>query len=125
MDAAVVSEKTLKDQRSWRDFKPGSWCTTIDVRDFIVRNVTPYEGDDALAKANKEWIDCANQEAKLTSTLAQKVTTAKSVPETTAACQEWVSQQIELFSSQARKTIDATQDFTKACSQIVSDGKRD
>jgi phage terminase large subunit-like protein len=71
------------------------------------------------------WIDCANQEAKLTSTLAQKVTTAKSVPETTAACQEWVSQQIELFSSQARKTIDATQDFTKACSQIVSDGKRD
>jgi len=65
------------------------------------------------------------QEAKLTSTLAQKVTIAKSIPEATAACQEWVSQQIELFSSQARKTIDATQDFTKACSQIVSDGKRD
>ena len=27
-------------------FKPGSWCTTIDVRDFIVRNVTPYAGDE-------------------------------------------------------------------------------
>jgi hypothetical protein len=36
---------------------------------------------DALAKGNKDCIDCANQEAKLTSTLAQKVTTAKSVPE--------------------------------------------
>ena len=80
---------------------------------------------DALAKANKEWIDCANQEAKLTSTLAQKVMTAKSVPEATAACQEWVSQQIELLSSQARKAIDVTQDFTKACAQIVSNGKKD
>jgi hypothetical protein len=79
---------------------------------------------DALAKANKEWIDCANQEAKLTSSLAQKVTTAKSVPEATAACQEWVSQQIELLSSQARKTIDATHEFTNACAQIVSNGKR-
>jgi formate C-acetyltransferase len=48
MDAAVVPEKTLKDQRAWRDFKPGSWCTTIDVRDFIVRNVTPYEGDESF-----------------------------------------------------------------------------
>jgi hypothetical protein len=80
---------------------------------------------DVFAKANKEWIDCANQEAKLTSTLTQKVTTAKSVPEAAAACQEWVSQQIELLSSQARKTIDAAQDFTKTCAQIVSNGRRD
>jgi hypothetical protein len=80
---------------------------------------------DALAKANQEWIDCANQEAKLASTLAQKVTTAKSIPEATAAYQEWVSQQIELLSSQTRKAVDATQDFTKACAQIVSNGKRD
>jgi len=80
---------------------------------------------DALAKANQEWMDCAKQEAKLTSTLAQKVTTAKSIPEATAACQEWVSQQIELLSSQARKAIDVTQDFTKACAQIVSNGKKD
>ena len=80
---------------------------------------------DALAKANQEWIDCANQEAKLASTLAQKVTAAKSIPEATAAYQEWVSQQIELLSSQTRKAVDATQDFTKACAQIVSNGERD
>jgi hypothetical protein len=46
--AAVVPEKTLKDQPGWRDFNPGSWCTTIDVRDFIVRNVTLYEGDESF-----------------------------------------------------------------------------
>ena len=80
---------------------------------------------DALAKANQEWIDCAKQEAKLTSTLAQKVTTAKSIPEATAACQEWVSQQIELISSQAKKAFNETQNFSKAYAQIVSNGNRD
>ena len=27
-------------------FKPGNWCKAIDVRDFIVSNVTPYDGDE-------------------------------------------------------------------------------
>ena len=33
------------DQNAWRGFQPGSWCRSIDVRDFVVRNVTPYLGD--------------------------------------------------------------------------------
>jgi len=33
-------------ERSWRGFKPADWCDNIDVRDFIVRNVTPYAGDE-------------------------------------------------------------------------------
>jgi formate C-acetyltransferase len=30
----------------WRGFNSGPWCGSIDVRDFIVRNVTPYDGDE-------------------------------------------------------------------------------
>src|SRR5215472_12647411 len=30
---------------AWRGFKPGSWQTRVNVRDFIQRNYTPYEGD--------------------------------------------------------------------------------
>jgi hypothetical protein len=99
--------------------------TQIGKQNFDMFAAIQKQALDALAKANQEWIDCAKQEAALTSTLAQKVTTSKSVPEATAACQEWVSQQIELLSRQARKTIDATQGFTKACTQIVSNGKKD
>ena len=34
----------------WRGFQPGSWVSSIDVHDFIVRNVTPYTGgEDFLA----------------------------------------------------------------------------
>jgi formate C-acetyltransferase len=40
--------KDHKDQRCWREFNQGSWCTTIDVRDFIIRNVAPYQGDESF-----------------------------------------------------------------------------
>jgi formate C-acetyltransferase len=46
MEATAARPKDLKDDRSWRDFNPGTWCTSIDVRDFIVTNVTQYTGDE-------------------------------------------------------------------------------
>jgi len=42
--AALVKESPQQDP--WRAFAPGSWCTSIDVRGFIVSNVTPYDGDE-------------------------------------------------------------------------------
>lgn len=32
-------------REAWRGFERGTWSETIDVRDFIVRNYTPYDGD--------------------------------------------------------------------------------
>ncbi|MXP66060.1 formate C-acetyltransferase [Roseomonas sp. M0104] len=34
--------------RCWRGFEQGRWQRAIDVRDFILRNVTPYSGDEAF-----------------------------------------------------------------------------
>ena len=48
MEGTAGLARNLKDGRCWRGFQPGSWCDTIDVRDFIVRNVTPYSGDEAF-----------------------------------------------------------------------------
>ena len=33
---------------SWNGFVPGKWQKEVEVRDFIQRNYTPYEGDDAF-----------------------------------------------------------------------------
>ncbi len=33
---------------AWRGFAPGPWQDRIDVRDFIQRNVTPYDGDSSF-----------------------------------------------------------------------------
>src|SRR6201988_2419404 len=39
---------------AWRGFKPGDWAKTINVRDFIVHNVTSYTGDEKfLAPASQ------------------------------------------------------------------------
>ena len=54
MEGTAALPKNIKDERCWREFKPGSWCTTIDVRDFIGRNVTPYLGDEKFLAAPSE-----------------------------------------------------------------------
>ena len=54
MKAGSAVKKEAKDEDCWRGFKPGDWSTSINVRDFIVRNVTPYDGDEKfLAPASK------------------------------------------------------------------------
>ena len=45
---------------AWKDFESGDWQTDINVRDFIQKNYTPYEGDssflaDATEKTKKLW----------------------------------------------------------------------
>jgi formate C-acetyltransferase len=46
MEGTAGFSKSAKDEQCWRDFRPGSWCNTVDVRDFINHNVTPYTGDE-------------------------------------------------------------------------------
>ena len=36
------------DFEEWKDFNPGDWTEEINVRDFIQKNYTPYEGDDSF-----------------------------------------------------------------------------
>ena len=48
MEGTAGLGKTQKNERCWRGFKPGDWCSSIDVRDFIVCNVTPYAGDETF-----------------------------------------------------------------------------
>ena len=35
-------------KEAWRDFKSGSWKNEINVRDFIQKNYTVYEGDESF-----------------------------------------------------------------------------
>ena len=46
----------------WENFKTGAWTKKIDVRNFIQKNYTPYEGDEsflvpATDRTNKLWND--------------------------------------------------------------------
>lgn len=56
--------------KEWEDFIPGSWSSSVNVRDFIQKNYTLYEGDDSfLAPATestqklwKEAVDLTEKE---------------------------------------------------------------
>lgn len=39
------TDTELSAQDPWRGFLPGTWTREIDVRSFIIANVTPFEGD--------------------------------------------------------------------------------
>ena len=36
------------DFEAWKGFNKGKWSKTINVRDFIQKNYTPYEGDESF-----------------------------------------------------------------------------
>ena len=33
---------------AWKGFAPGLWTDEVNVRDFIQRNYTPYDGDESF-----------------------------------------------------------------------------
>ena len=55
-----ADQETAVRQDAWEGFTPGAWTDSIDPRDFIIANYTPYEGDasfleGATAKTLNVW----------------------------------------------------------------------
>jgi formate C-acetyltransferase len=46
MKASAALRKEADTGECWRGFRPGDWQNSINVRDFIVRNVTPFSGNE-------------------------------------------------------------------------------
>src|SRR4051812_21605114 len=46
MKASAALKKEVDTGDCWKGLRPGDWQTSINVRDFIVRNVTPYAGNE-------------------------------------------------------------------------------
>ena len=50
MKASAALRKEADAGHCWDGFRPGDWLSSINVRDFIVRNVTPYTGDENVSR---------------------------------------------------------------------------
>lgn len=58
--AAIPKEAEASRNNPWRGFEPGPWQSRINLRDFIQRNYTPYEGDRSFVarpteRTRKVW----------------------------------------------------------------------
>lgn len=43
-----MSELNEKQAAAWEGFTKGDWQNEVNVRDFIQKNYTPYEGDESF-----------------------------------------------------------------------------
>ena len=43
--------------KEWKDFVEGNWTTNIDVRDFIQKNYTQYNGDESFLEKTTDTSD--------------------------------------------------------------------
>ncbi|HIT26789.1 MAG TPA: formate C-acetyltransferase [Candidatus Ornithoclostridium excrementipullorum] len=57
-------------REEWQGFRKGKWCDKIDVRDFIVKNYTPYDGDASFLQGPTERTKKIS--AKLNALLAEE-----------------------------------------------------
>lgn len=48
---ATFATPTVQSSDPWQGFAAGAWQQEIDVRDFIQKNFTPYDGDDSFLAA--------------------------------------------------------------------------
>src|SRR6187200_1627771 len=46
MKSSAAQKREADTGHCWDGFRPGDWLSSINVRDFIVRNVTPYAGNE-------------------------------------------------------------------------------
>ena len=54
MASAQSSSETEVSSSPWRGFAPGTWQSRVNVREFIQRNYTPYEGDGKFLQGATE-----------------------------------------------------------------------
>jgi formate C-acetyltransferase len=52
--STAVPVETRQSTNAWRGFTPGAWQSRVDVREFIQRNYTPYEGDGTFLQGPTE-----------------------------------------------------------------------
>ena len=52
--SAILKTANEKWDIAWRGFAPGTWQSRVNVREFIQRNYTPYEGDGTFLQGATE-----------------------------------------------------------------------
>jgi uncharacterized damage-inducible protein DinB len=77
-----------------------------------------------LQKANRQWFDRMQSEAKVASEFANKVIGARSLPDAMITCQEWASWQFEATAEDTKRLFTDGQKFMEASARLLSNQGR-
>jgi hypothetical protein len=75
-----------------------------------------------LAQINQDWFDRAKSETRLASELSAKLTAAHSVPDVTAAYQEWHSRRMRMIADDSRRFFSESQKFMAIDVRLLGNG---
>jgi len=89
------------------------------VEDFVSAQTELVE---KLQEMNRQSFDRAQSEANLASELASKLTAARSIPDATAAYQEWASRRFEMMAEDGKHLLADTQKLTEAATHLLPNG---
>ncbi|MBE8168081.1 MAG: formate C-acetyltransferase [Shewanella sp.] len=53
----MKTKQSILYSEAWKDLVSGDWKTTVDVRDFIQKNYTPYENDESFLEGSTQATD--------------------------------------------------------------------
>ena len=70
-------------KQEWRFFQPGEWEREINVRSFIQKNYTPYDGDESFLAGASESTKKLWEQVRPMRAMSAKLTRAEPAMETT------------------------------------------
>jgi predicted phage tail protein len=79
---------------------------------------------ERFQETNKHWLDRMQEEAKLASEFASKVSSARSIPDAMTACQDWGSHRLKMMTDDAMHALDDTQKILQAGAHLIGNGWR-
>ena len=71
---------------------------------------------EKLQEVNRNWFDRMHSEVALASEFANKLTAARSIPETATVCQEWASRRMNLATENAHHLLASGQKLARLLS---------
>ena len=80
---------------------------------------------DAFQAINRAWFERAKSEASLNTELVNKLSTARSMPETANACQESMGKRMEMLADDSRRLFADSQKFLNLGTRFLTNGAAD
>jgi Phasin protein len=77
---------------------------------------------DYLQEVNRNWFAHIHSEAAIASEIANKLTEARSMPETATLYREWANRRMELFAEDGKRLIADTEKLLETGARLLADG---
>jgi hypothetical protein len=79
---------------------------------------------EKLEESHRQWFERMQSEIHLASELVSKLTSVRSLPDATAACQEWTSRRLQMMAEDGKHLFSDAQSFMETGARLLSTGWR-